>query len=306
MISDFRFTSNFLNTHVFIIDGLTSGDLQTGRRLYEDLRDLSYNDANAAAVEYRRVATSGELLQALVEIEDCAQLGCKPIIHFECHGDADEGLQIGDSRDMVRWDSIEPLLRRINLASKCNLGVVMAACYGLYAITPLKIHRPTPFFFLVGPQDKVTAGTLRHEMPSFYQTLFRTGNLEAALACVPSCRPYHAERFLAVSFGKYLKRGCIGDGRLKRVEAVLTQLMWGGGLRNRAQMRAARRMLKEHTKADANGPAFTRYAKTFLAGRSCSFTFEQLLLWVKTGDKTAMGEVISIPVVVEEETVDLR
>ncbi|KAB0650288.1 hypothetical protein [Burkholderia diffusa] len=283
MITDFRFTSNFLNSHVFIIDGLTFGELQTGRQLYEDLLDLGYNEATSAAVEYRRVASSGELLQALGEIAEYARLGCKPIIHFECHGDADEGLQIGDSRDTVSWEAIEPLLRRINLASKCNLGVVMAACYGLYAITPLKIHRPTPFYFLIGPQDQVTAGTLRQEMSAFYQTLFRTGNLDAALACVPSCHPYHAERFLAVSFGKYLKRGCIGDARLKRVETVLTQLIWGGGIQNRSQMRAARKVLKQRTKADANGPAFTRYAKTFLAGRSCSFTFEQLLLWVKAG-----------------------
>lgn len=283
MISDFRFASNFLNSHIFVVDGLPSGELQTGYKLYEDLRDLGYIEANTAVVEYRRVATSGEFLQVLAEIEDSAHLGCKPIVHIECHGDADEGLQIGDSQDMISWKLIEPLLRRINLASKCNLGVVMAACYGLYAITPLKIHRPTPFYFLIGPQSEVTAGALRQEMPAFYQTLFRTGNLDAALACVPSCRPYHAERFLAVSFGKYLKRGCIGDGRLKRVETVLTELVWGGALRNRTQMRAARKVLKQRTKAEAHGPAFTRYAKTFLAGRNCSFTFEQLLLWIKAG-----------------------
>ncbi|PEH80351.1 hypothetical protein [Burkholderia gladioli] len=280
MISDLRFTSNFLNSHVFIIDGLTTGELQTGRQLYDDLLDLGYNEAGSASVEYRRVASSGEVLQALEEIVEYARLGCKPIIHFECHGDADGGLQVGGSRDMVSWESIEPLLRRINLASKCNLGVVMAACYGLYAITPLKIHRPTPFYFLIGPQDEVTAGALRNEMPAFYRTLFRTENLDAALASVPSCRLYHAERFLAVSFGRYLKRGCIGNARLKRVENVLTQLVLGGGVQNRAQMRTARKVLKQRTKADANGPTFTRYAGTFLAGRSCSFTFEQLLLWV--------------------------
>lgn len=279
MSNEFRFTSAFLNNCVFIVDGLPQGELQTGLHLHNELRDLSLESASVQ-LEYRRVSDGGALLQVLEEIHQAARLGCKPIIHFECHGDAAEGVQIGDTKDIVTWDAIEPWLRRINIASGCNLGVVMAACYGLYAITPVKIRRPTPFYFLVGPQDKVQAGTLRQEMPAFYRKLLTTQNLDAALACVPSCRPYHAERMLAVSFAKYLKRGCLGKARLERVEKVLTELVWTNAIYSRAQIRAARRILKQRSKAAAHGPAFARYSKTFLAGRSCSFSFEQLLQWV--------------------------
>lgn len=277
-----KFVSRFEYNTVFIVDGLGTNEAQTGRNLYNDLRDLR---AAGAAVDmmYSRVTHAGELRNTLEEIERLARTGVKPIVHIECHGSAEDGLAIGDGKDRFSWEALEPLLRRINIASDCNLGVVMGVCHGMHAITPIRIARPTPFYFLLGSQDELTAGTLRTEMPRFYETLFETNNLEAALNHVPSCKPFHAERLLAASFGKYLRRACMGKGKRDRVERALSMTNWTHGPMNREQRRRLRMQAKAQFSADAHGPALERTARTFLSGRRPSFTFDELLRWVRQG-----------------------
>jgi hypothetical protein len=281
--ADFHFTSRFLNNSVFILDCLRSNESQTGLKLYEELRDIRDYDKVDVYIEHIRVLDAGALRQALDRIHALALEGFKPIIHFECHGDEEVGLEIGDVADLTSWDALEPLLRRINVACGCNLGVVMGVCWGMYAITPIRIHRPVPFYFLVGSQTQLTAGTLREEMPAFYRTLLQNGSLEAAMKCVPSCQPFHAEKLLAVGFAKYLKRGCIGKGRSERVERLFTEIYQSsGGNLNRAQRRNVRESFRKQSRAEAQESAFSRYARTFLHGKPCSFTFADLLSWVRS------------------------
>lgn len=284
MSSDFRFTSGFRTNHVFIIDGLGASDYQTGKLLRDELLDFGYQN-ESIAITYLKACGAGELLNFLEDIHQAALHGCKPIIHFECHGSAEAGLSIGDGAEAVPWSVLEPWFRRINFACECNLGVVVAACYGLHAITPLKIYRPTPFYFLLGPQGLISAAACQREMSAFYKALFTTQNLDTALSHAPSCLQFHAERFFAVVFGKYLKRTCMGKKRLERVERSLSHLKWTNQIHNRGQLREARERLKERSKAESHGPAFSQHAKTFLAGRKCSFTFRELLNWVRSGRK---------------------
>lgn len=281
--NDFRFTSRFLNNGVFIVDGLGANDSQTGLHLYNTLRDLRDYAGVDTLIERFPVTNSGELRHALDKIEALVRDGVKPIIHFECHGSAQGGLQIGDCQDMVGWDVLEVLLRRINLASGCHLGVVMGVCHGLYAITPIRIQRPAPFYFLIGSQDEITGGALRKEMPEFYRVLFVTNNLEAAIANAPSCKTFHAEKLLAVSFAKYLKRGCMGMHRMERVDRMISEKRFVNGVQyGPEQLRSLRKQGKERTKAENQTFALQRILATFLPGRSCSFTFDELLAWVRS------------------------
>lgn len=284
MGEDFRFTSCFVNNAVFIIDGLKTTDLQTGLKLHDMLRDMRDYEKVACNVTYLRVTTRIELLSALEKICDATNQGIKPIIHFECHGDSKAGLTVGDGEDIVSWDELEAPLRSINLASGCNLGVIMAVCFGLYAITPIKIVRAAPFYFLLGSDTALLAGKLSDEMPAFYRVLFKGGSLDEAISEVSSCKPFHAEKLLAVSFAKYLKQSCTGKGRAKRVELLVTSSKQLAGIvTNRANLRKLRKYAKQFTKADNNAPAFIRCIQTFLPGRTCSFTFKDLMNWVQSG-----------------------
>ncbi len=60
----------------------------------------------------------------------------------------------------------------------------LAACWGLHAIAPLRIDRPAPFYFLIGPDKPVEAGHIDSVMPEFYRSLIETDSLDKAMTKV--------------------------------------------------------------------------------------------------------------------------
>ncbi|MBK5124397.1 hypothetical protein IQ288_31685 [Burkholderia sp. R-69980] len=277
LVSEAPFTSHFLNNTVIVLDGLPEAESPNARNAFNALRDLSYR-WDDLRIEYMRADTTAAMKSTLASILADVNSGCLPIIQFECHGDAHRGFELGDAGQFMSWSELEVPLRKINIASQCNLGVVMAACFGMFAISPLKIDRPSPFYFLLGSQDIVTVGELRSQLPAFYETLFQTASLAAAVEKVPSFQQFHAERLLANTFADYLRRKCMGKGKARRVEDLVTTLNTENpGAINREGMRRARKAAKSLTKAEAQGSSLKRYTKAFLPGRKVSFSFQDLL-----------------------------
>lgn len=274
----FEFRSQFAFNAVIVIDALREDGLQTGIRVYNELRDLRDYAEHDVLTERMVVADAGALRHALDSIRlRCRDEGLRPILHFEAHGERGKGLEVGAARDIFSWPVLESMLRPINVACIGNLGIVMAVCEGLYAITPLKLHRHAPFYFLLGTQEQIRQGALADQLPAFYRTLFETGNLDAALAKVPACKPFHAEKLLAVAVGAYWARECIGRGAVERTERLLTEAKWQlGGFADTEQLRAIRQTAKAKIRSDVSAEILERYAQPFLGQRECSFTFEQL------------------------------
>ncbi|WP_250528254.1 hypothetical protein [Caballeronia sp. GAWG2-1] len=163
-----------------MLDGLPESESSNAKNAYNALRDLSYRWSDLR-IEYMRADTTAGMKSALGLILANVESGCLPIIQFECHGDALRGFKLGDMGEFMSWTELEVPLRKINNASKCNLGIVMAACFGMFAISPLKIDRPSLFYFLIGSQDILTVGELRSQLRAFYGTLFETASLAAAM-----------------------------------------------------------------------------------------------------------------------------
>jgi hypothetical protein len=158
----------------------------------------------------------------------------------------------------------------------------MAVCYGLLAITPVRITSPTPFAFLIGSESEIKQGRLKDELPKFYRTMFLTGSLDDALKCLPSCRAFHAEIMLAVAFGKFLRRTGFGRRRRERIEEKVTQARyWLGGYMDEATLQRIRAEAKEALSLTARKALFADMSQYFLAGRSPSFTFDSLVSWVR-------------------------
>ncbi|WP_458761937.1 hypothetical protein [Cupriavidus basilensis] len=284
MATHHSFVSQFYNNAVIVLDGLPQAESSNAKNAFNDLRDLSYRWKDIT-IEYMRADTSESMTEALDKILAKVKNGCLPIIQFECHGDAERGFQLGDAGQFMSWSELEVPLRKINVASRCNLGVVMAACFGMFAISPLKIVRPSPFYFLLGSQDIVTLGELRTQLPVFYTTLFQTESLAAAVAKVPSFQQFHAERLLANAYADYLRRGCMGKGKARRVEDLVTKLRVENPAINREGMRRARKAAKSLSKADNQISSLERYARTFLPGRKMSFSFEQILTLARNNNE---------------------
>ncbi|MEW6342948.1 MAG: hypothetical protein AB1704_19995 [Pseudomonadota bacterium] len=274
----FGFASRFVFNAVIVIDALREDDLQTGLTVYDELRDLRDYAKHAIHVERIPVADAGALRHALDSIRArCCDEGLRPILHFEAHGEKVKGLEVGAARDAFSWPALESMLRPVNVACAGNLGVVMAVCQGLYAITPLKLHRHAPFYFLLGTQEIIRQGALADQLPAFYRTLFETEDLDAALAEVPSCKPFHAEKLLAVAVGAFWARQCMGKGATERSERLLTEAKWQmGGFADTTELRAIRLAAKSQVRANVSAETLERYAAPFLGQRQCSFTFEEL------------------------------
>ncbi|MES5324533.1 hypothetical protein [Alcaligenes phenolicus] len=276
--SDFVFESRFSNNSVIVLDALRSSDMQTARRLEEALFPLKHEDGTA----YCRIIKTPDrqsFISTLQSIEEECRLGLKPILHIEAHGDKVAGLEIGDQQEVVIWQELENELTKINKSTGNNLGVVLATCWGLYAISPLKIYNPSPYFFLIGPDKIVSAGYIDDQMKEFYKTLFNSSSLDAAMVKVAQeFKQYHSEQFFCHVFATYLRNGCMGKGAASRVERLLSEAIERGASNNRETRRKFRRSTRSSVKPSKE--TFTRHAHLFLHGK-VPVSYESLLQFVQ-------------------------
>ncbi len=155
---EFRFTSRFANNAVIILDGSRSSDLRIGRAISETLRDLNDFAGHQRHIVTLRVESAAGLQAALHELAAQCQRGLRPILHVESHGEATRGLQVGDAREWISWQTLTPLFRAIDAASAGNLGVVMSACFGLHAVAPVKIAGSDAVLLPVGQRQRRQTG----------------------------------------------------------------------------------------------------------------------------------------------------
>ena len=278
MLHQFNLRSTFSCSGVVILDALAPSDLQTARRLHEDLAHL--RAANGAPwVHYRSVPDRRSLFSALKEIELLCRKGFRPVLHFDGHGTKEKGLNLGSSGEFTRWTELGDSLLTINTTTRNNLGVVMAACYGLYQMDAVDIEKPCPYNFLIAPPEEVPAGFIDDRMRELYNTLFRTRSLVRAVTCLDSkFIQFHAESFFCLVFARYLKHMCAGRVAAERNDRFLTQAVHEGFAPNRDRRRELRKVFKHLIKRPE--PQFYRMSRKFLHGQR-SVRYEDLESFVR-------------------------
>lgn len=261
---------------IHIISSQSKDDFQTARRLYEDLVTLHVAE-KSPAIYFNQVANKNELNAVLDSIRRDCILGAIPIIHIECHGGIDNGLELS-SGEFASWQWLVNRCREINIACGKNLGVVLAACFGLYAINPIKLDLLAPFAYLIASDSKVSAGSIDEKMRPFYQKLFENESMESALAVLgDEFKPFYAEKFLVATLATYIKSECMGKSKSQRRENLISEAISQGTPNTKVNRRAIRKMFKEQV---TPRPALlNKYAKNFL-GRPCSVTFQELMAFV--------------------------
>jgi hypothetical protein len=160
-----------------IIESLGPHEDQTGSEL------KTYLEGKVPiAVEIERPTTIAELVRTLTELAERTEAGaCAPIIHLEMHG-YKKGIQT-TSLEILDWDSLGLLLRRVNVAMRNSLIVTTAVCEGAYLAIAAALHPswPAPFCGVIGPDKKVKSKLLLPGFSSFYAELLKTGNFQTAL-----------------------------------------------------------------------------------------------------------------------------
>jgi len=94
-----------------------------------------------------------------------------PVLHLEAHG-GDVGLEgpdgIGGS-ELLTWDELTDPLQQLNLSTRCNLVIVVAACTGFAGVKALSRGPRAPAVALVGPDAPVMPSNLLWATKEFYR-----------------------------------------------------------------------------------------------------------------------------------------
>jgi hypothetical protein len=101
-----------------------------------------------------------------------------PVLHLESHG-GEDGL--APSRpphiECLPWGDLTEPLQELNMATRCNLIVVVAACVGFAGVQALQRGPRAPAVALVGPDDEVTPSKLLAGAKELYRRWMDTRNL---------------------------------------------------------------------------------------------------------------------------------
>lgn len=253
------------NTGVFILDCLKDSELQTARRLLEDIDGYKrYHDV--PTIEHRKIQSREQLMTFMAEMLDYCHQGNFPLLHFEVHGNKEQGIFIGNAQENMSWRDLVRELRDINVACHNNLVVVMAGCYGIYAISEVNAEEPTPFFFLTGFNESMESGEVQEHTANFYRALLAENSLSDAIDAIKKKVPsFLAEEMFVSAMIGYFREQSRGRGKASRVEKLLTRWVELHPNHSIEEFRAYRTRLRKFLKASVE--EFQRNADVFLHGR---------------------------------------
>ncbi len=158
----------FKSDYIAIIDLVPEDELQTGRKLEENINDYINEYELKYACELYKCVDRSQFTDTLNTIKQrLIDTGKIPLIHIEGHG-SKEGISTPD-KDIILWSDLFKLLREINLLAQNNLFVSSGACLSGYAMKEVKILEPSPLVCLLAPVQEVQAGKVIDAFSVFYK-----------------------------------------------------------------------------------------------------------------------------------------
>lgn len=155
------------STNVWIIEWLPPNEHPTGKLLHEWIQEK-----RPGWSVYSRCATKMDVLSSIDRATNLAKKsGMIPVLHLEAHGNKDcLGLPDGSgSVEVLTWDELTDPLQRLNLSTRCNLVIVVAACIGFAGIKAFVRGPRAPAVALVGPSASIMSGNLLAGTREFYE-----------------------------------------------------------------------------------------------------------------------------------------
>ena len=269
-----HFTPRLSVNSLFWLTSLREDEKGVTRRVWEDLPGVFAVEGLPA--EMIEITSAIELHSALTELVRLANLGAKPMIHFDCHGSLERGLWLAASDEYMSWSELISLLRDINQACGNNLCVVSACCFSFEAVRFVDIHLTAPFGILIAPEGEVNAGFLEENMVAFYREMLALGDITSAMETrlKASFRMFHSEKMLAHVLTKYIDQGGMGRRLRERREALMKMAVPEEVELTKQTMAELRHLRDNMTKPTED--LIKRFIPGFLAGKAPAFTVKQL------------------------------
>ncbi len=275
---------------IVVLESLRDDDKKTGRLLREDLEPIAVPYGVNLQIHFKTPRSADELDDLLVDLCEYVKFtGRAPCLHIECHGGPD-GIQCADGSFMP-WSRLRPRLVAINLASRMNLFLVLACCYGGYFAAECRFEETVPFAWILGPGKEIYPDPLFALTGSFYAELLKTRDITEALTVSGS----------AASGISYFSMSAVGIFRI----GLAARIRGGDAVakfRERAEL-----LVRRHRDASGNAvpnvdaveqmlrdlekPLFDQYRRTFFAldqfpenESRFAITYDEVLAGVEAGD----------------------
>lgn len=264
---------------VLILDCLGEDELQTGRKLNEDLRDMQMR-TRRATIGYWKAKSRAEFVGYFGHImEHCMQENL-PLLHIECHGNEKNGLEMPDGSLLLSWQELASLTRPLNEVTRNNLGIILAACDGAYLAREMKWNEPSPFGYLIGSDKGITSGETSRSTRAFYSTLFDTMDLPRAHSQMSNKFVlYQAWQHFVHYLGAQYKYALVGSGKKKMVEQQLSNLTKYTFALNHLGLAKLREIVKDDVQPTA--AKYEEQCKVFFHGL-VPIPFEEFMKFVKS------------------------
>jgi hypothetical protein len=239
---ELTYTAVCRNNQLFIFDGLSEGESQTGRRLHEDVTDFAnsigrYNYCTRYAVRSRIT-----LVAHLKAIESECKAGVLlPALHFECHGDEEKGLWLAASNEYIPWPDLAILIAPVNAATRNNTVVILATCHGFKLWESVNLKSPCPFNFLIAPNQEIEAGAIQDSLLPFYKEVVSTGKLSKALTYLDGrFKRFVAGEWFHTTIASYYINNYGAKARQEIMGQMIDNAVAKAGFSNRNLVRATR------------------------------------------------------------------
>lgn len=206
----------------------------TGRRLYEDIDIFIVAKDCKVKIELFNVATTIELLKLFTELtSEVSSSGEYPIIHIESHGSREKDGLFLSSGDFVSWNDLKAPLINLNVATRNNLLVVLAACNGAYITEILQLIDRAPCWGLVGPKREVDYQAILTNFSAFYKEVLTSGDGDRAVKLLNKDAKEgdgdyfykNAESFFKEVFRKYKTVSCSPKSLKERARQIRKKLI---------------------------------------------------------------------------------
>lgn len=164
---------------ITVIESLKTN--KTGRRLYEDLKLINIQKGRDIDTAYLEAKNKEEFIAILIQLKQDAEKGKWPILHIECHGLEDKsGISLANG-DCIEWAELKPYFTALNVATECNLLVVMAACYGGYMVELVQPIGRAPFLAMISLTKEILPEEILTPLTAFYTELLTSLSLDNAI-----------------------------------------------------------------------------------------------------------------------------
>lgn len=154
-------------SNVWIVEWLPADETRTGRLLHDWMKERRHGWS-----AYFSCGSKNDVIAAIERATERAQRSeLRPVLHLESHG-GDMGLEGPNGSggtELLVWDEFTEPLQELNLATRCNLVVVVAACTGFAGIQALRRGPRAPAVALVGPDAPVMPSNLLWGAKEFYR-----------------------------------------------------------------------------------------------------------------------------------------